>query len=509
MEKVFTKELDLDLFSTESKQILKDYICPLCEGVYKYPVLDSCGDIFCKECFNISISRSQLCPVRNIPYKDLKSFSTLEFINKILDKQKLFCKNKANGCEWFSTLCFYEKHLKFDCLKEIISCTNENCKVLFPREYNERHLEECEYRIVKCEDCGEQVSFHLLENHQKHCPFFKIPCSQSCNAYIERCGLDKHIKLSCPNTEVTCIYSSYGCCFQCPKRLLDDHYCKNTGIHNLLVLTFLESYQQKFVDKIFNLEENVRDLNEKLERFLSRSQETLINKKRIPEVNSNKHQIDLRDSDTEEEFPSLEKKTDKYDKIYQLKQEEGELRENVSPKASISKNTFNWDEDLTSSEIKISGNRIKCIFTKRNKHLFAFIDNTVNSRTIKWKISFHKVALWIAVGLCEKEKVIENDFIFSNYQRGFNHSCFVFSSNSYTWNANNPEENNKQTRIVTNFKENEEIELNYNHIRKELSFFDGSYNIKLTKVESFCSLVPVVIMINNGDEISAELLTKL
>jgi len=463
MEKVFTKELDLDLFSTESKQILKDYICPLCEGVYKYPVLDSCGDIFCKECFNISISKSQLCPVRNIPYKDLKSFSTLEFINKILDKQKLSCKNKANGCEWFSTLSFYEKHLQFECLKEIIPCTNENCKILFPRENKERHLEECEYRIVKC-----------------------------------------------PNTEVTCLYSSYGCTFKCPKKLLDDHYCKNTGIHNLLVLTFLESYQEKFVDKIFNLEENVRELNEKLERFLNRNEEMFINKKRTTDVNSKNNQIDLRDSDTEERFSSREKNSDKskYDNIYQFKQEVGEITEIESPRASICKNTFNWDKNLTSSEIKISGNRLKCIFTKKNKHLFAFIDNIVNSKTIRWKVSFHKVALWIAVGLCDKEKVIENDFIFSNYQRGFNHACFVFSSNSYTWNANNPEENNKPTRIGTDFKENDEIELNYNHITRELNFFNGSNNIKLTKVKSFNSLVPVVIMISNGDEISAELLTN-
>jgi hypothetical protein len=118
MEMKFEKELDIELFAPESKQILIDYICPLCGGVYKDPVLDSCGDVFCRACFNTSMVYSSICPIKKKPFKDGYNLSTLEFINKILDKQKLNCKNKIKGCNWIDLLSNLDKHLGNNCEKQ-------------------------------------------------------------------------------------------------------------------------------------------------------------------------------------------------------------------------------------------------------------------------------------------------------------------------------------------------------------------------------------------------------
>lgn len=510
MEKGFSQQLDLDLFLPESKQILKDYKCRLCNGLYKDLILDTCGDIFCRQCFNISFSRSQLCPINKKPLKDAESVNGLEFINKILERQILYCKNREKGCKWFSTLSLYEKHLRLECLKEIISCTNINCQIKIQRENLEKHLNECSYRLVNCKYCEKEVSSILMNSHKNDCLNIKILCTQNCNVYIERCNLEQHIKISCPNTEVTCVYSSYGCNFSCSKKSIEDHYCKNTELHNLLVLKFLETFQRSFVGKIQNLEENVRELSNKLEELINENQEKFINKKRSFKINSNfKERIDL--TQTEQYLINNNNNSHNIKSAYENNKKE-ELKQELKNKDSINTLPYNyrfdWDKQNTSSQINIIGNKLKCIFTKKNKHLFAFIDNTINFKTISWKVNFHKIALWIAIGVCDKEKVIGNQFIFSSKEKDFNHGCFVLSSNSYTWNANNPEENNKHVINSPNIKDKVELIINYNHIKKELNFSNDGRDIRLTRIESFQSLVPVVIMISNGDEISTDLITN-
>lgn len=543
----FDKELDIDLFVPESKQILVDYLCPLCGGVYKDPVLDSCGDVFCRSCFNTSMMYSSICPVKKKPFKDGFNLSTLEFINKILDKQKLYCKNRIKGCTWIDLLYNLDKHLANDCEKHTVACNNMSCEVKLCREDLKEHLINCDYRMTNCEDCNEEVAYILLNFHNNDCSKAKIICPQNCGTNIERWDLENHKKNSCYLSNIECIYSSYGCQIKTQRKNIEEHYSINMENHNLLVLKFLESFQKNFIGKIHNLEENVNGLNIKLASFLENETDQNVTRKRRRLIsNSEKEQNDNEETSEIHEKSSIQAKIPRKssptsnqnnqssssqlkEKEINLSQEPVDLEENQHINSAIKNNniitedknlrekrknsnemekdSFNFDKVNTSSEITILGNKLKCTFTKKNQHLFAFIDNKINSRNISWKVTINRLALWIAIGVCEKHKVISNGFKFVNkLNKDFNHSCFLISSNSYTWNANNLEENNKKLKFIPSIQERDSVLLNYNSISKELRFTIGVHNIKLTKVESNDTIVPCVVMISNGDEITLDLI---
>ena len=55
---IFEKQLDIINFLPECQEILRDYLCPLCEGVYKDPIIDQCNHVFCIQCIEKSLKGS-------------------------------------------------------------------------------------------------------------------------------------------------------------------------------------------------------------------------------------------------------------------------------------------------------------------------------------------------------------------------------------------------------------------------------------------------------------------
>ena len=91
---IFTPELPFELFTPDCQSLIRDYECPLCKGVTKDPVVDSCGHIFCKKCFILSFSENQMCPISKV--KLTTQPTNVLIITQILEKQKLFCQNRLN-----------------------------------------------------------------------------------------------------------------------------------------------------------------------------------------------------------------------------------------------------------------------------------------------------------------------------------------------------------------------------------------------------------------------------
>ena len=84
---IFTPELPFELFTPDCQSLIRDYECPLCKGVTKDPVVDSCGHIFCKKCFILSFSENQMCPISKV--KLTTQPTNVLIITQILEKQKL------------------------------------------------------------------------------------------------------------------------------------------------------------------------------------------------------------------------------------------------------------------------------------------------------------------------------------------------------------------------------------------------------------------------------------
>jgi len=159
MDLSFQVQLRVEDFVPDSQSTVKEYICSFCEGVLVEPVVDHCGHIFCKKCIQIYLTVHQTCPHSNESLNETE-LTAMNFIEKILEKQTIYCKNKEKNCEWIGKYQFYDNHLKLECLKQNINCTNSGCSEEFMRGDKEKHLNDCEYRLVKCEYCI-KISFRM------------------------------------------------------------------------------------------------------------------------------------------------------------------------------------------------------------------------------------------------------------------------------------------------------------------------------------------------------------
>jgi hypothetical protein len=87
----FQKILELEQFSKEAQSIVKEYIYPLCKGLYWDPIVDCCGHLFCRDCIEASRTISNTCPL-NKTTKLSREFYSIPFITQLFDKYQATCK---------------------------------------------------------------------------------------------------------------------------------------------------------------------------------------------------------------------------------------------------------------------------------------------------------------------------------------------------------------------------------------------------------------------------------
>ena len=105
---------DVDRFPGE---VDSELICCICTGVLEDPVELPCRHVFCSACVKPWINKKSTCPQcrGNISEKDLKS--VVPILKNIVDKQKICCEYKENGCEDVVTIEALHRHLE-KCLFE-------------------------------------------------------------------------------------------------------------------------------------------------------------------------------------------------------------------------------------------------------------------------------------------------------------------------------------------------------------------------------------------------------
>ena len=121
------------------EQLSKDYECPVCLLLLRDPHLTQCcGTHFCESCIKPVAFGSDKCPMCT------QKIGTL-MLNKRMQRSvgdlKIFCPNKADGCQWEGELRYKQDHLDQQCQFILVQCKYDCGQRVLRSDY-QHHLED-------------------------------------------------------------------------------------------------------------------------------------------------------------------------------------------------------------------------------------------------------------------------------------------------------------------------------------------------------------------------------
>ena len=134
----------------------ENFHCSICYNVLKEPRMCRNNEhIFCLACVSEHLKvNSETCPECN----EHLSLDTLRkaprVVRNCLSKLKINCDHASRGCPQFTCLEELETHVS-NCGYAPVMCSNAECGMEINKRDKVHHeTEVCEYRRVKCQDCG-------------------------------------------------------------------------------------------------------------------------------------------------------------------------------------------------------------------------------------------------------------------------------------------------------------------------------------------------------------------
>ena len=138
------------------KDVDEEFHCSVCYNVLKEPTMCRNNEhIFCLACISEHLKvNSKTCPECN----EHLSLDTLRkaprVLRNYLSKLKINCDHASRGCPEFICLEELETHVS-NCGYAPVLCSNAECGMEINKQDKVHHeTEVCEYRRVKCQDCG-------------------------------------------------------------------------------------------------------------------------------------------------------------------------------------------------------------------------------------------------------------------------------------------------------------------------------------------------------------------
>ena len=128
--------------------------CSICYNVLKDPRMCRNDHAFCLDCITEHLKvNSQTCPECN-EHLTVDTLRRPRLLNNYLSKLKINCDHASRGCPEFICVENLESHVE-SCGFSPVICSNENCGMEINKQDKDHHENEvCEYRKVKCQDCG-------------------------------------------------------------------------------------------------------------------------------------------------------------------------------------------------------------------------------------------------------------------------------------------------------------------------------------------------------------------
>ena len=156
------------------KDVDENFHCSICYNVLKEPRMCRNNEhLFCLDCVTEHLRvNSQTCPECN-EHLSVDTLRRARVVNNFLSKLKINCDHASRGCPEFTCLEELKTHVA-TCGYAPVLCSNVECGMEINKQDKVRHETEiCEYRRVKCHDCGqiqedvETLKRSLLELDEK------------------------------------------------------------------------------------------------------------------------------------------------------------------------------------------------------------------------------------------------------------------------------------------------------------------------------------------------------
>ena len=138
------------------KDVDENFHCSICYNVLKEPRTCRNNDhIFCRACITQHLKvNSQTCPECN-EHLSVDTLRRPRVVNNMLSKLKINCDHASWGCPEFTCLEDLKIHVA-NCGYAPVLCSNAECGMEINKQDKVHHeTEVCDYRKVKCHDCGQ------------------------------------------------------------------------------------------------------------------------------------------------------------------------------------------------------------------------------------------------------------------------------------------------------------------------------------------------------------------
>ena len=129
--------------------------CSICYNVIKDPRMCHKNEhVFCHDCITEHLKvNSQTCPECN-DHLTVDMLRRPRLLTNYLSKLKINCDHADRGCPEFICVENLESHVE-SCGFSPVMCSNEKCGMEINKQDKDHHENEvCEYRKMKCQDCG-------------------------------------------------------------------------------------------------------------------------------------------------------------------------------------------------------------------------------------------------------------------------------------------------------------------------------------------------------------------
>ena len=140
--------------------------CSVCLKVLKDPVQCPNEHCFCRSCIRKSLrENSKACPVCQHHLTEETLTKPPRILTELLEGLEIRCDHENRGCRELIKLEFLDQHVN-SCGYSPTRCTNVGCAEVMNRNEKERHeREQCDFRKIVCDECGEQVIWNSSRVH--------------------------------------------------------------------------------------------------------------------------------------------------------------------------------------------------------------------------------------------------------------------------------------------------------------------------------------------------------